>query len=271
MIFNTHYPFIGEGGGVPQYEYTGQSTFIDDGGGNWRLKFLTSGTLTLKNKITVDVFLVGGGGGGGGSAAGNAGSGGASSAFGLNANGGGGATSSAAGRGGSGGGAPWPINTLSGAGGNGGSNGSNGEDTYISSRYQRSGAAGQGSTTREFGETAGDLYAGGGGGGGMNSDTGAVSAGGAGGGGRGGYQLDSANRPYPGTANTGGGGGGNSGDTGFGGGGGYTATNKAQEIAAGSYPIVIGAGGAGGVNAVTPTRWSGAAGGSGIVIIRNAR
>ena len=67
MIFNTHYPYIGGGGGggVPQYEYTGQSTFIDDGSGNWRLKFLTSGTLTLKNKITVDVFLVGGGGSGG--------------------------------------------------------------------------------------------------------------------------------------------------------------------------------------------------------------
>ena len=67
MIFNTHYPYIGGGGGggVPQYEYTGQSTFIDDGSGNWRLKFLTSGTLTLKNKITVDVFLVGGGGAGG--------------------------------------------------------------------------------------------------------------------------------------------------------------------------------------------------------------
>ena len=66
MIFNTHYPYIGGGGGgVPNYEYTGQSSFIEDGDGNWRLKFLTSGTLTLKNKITVDVFLVGGGGSGG--------------------------------------------------------------------------------------------------------------------------------------------------------------------------------------------------------------
>ena len=268
MIFNLTHPVLDS---APKFTYTGTYEYIDDGGGNWRIKFLTSGTLTLKNKITVDVFLAGGGGGGGGSSASAAGSGGASSAFGLSANGGGGATSSAAGRGGSGGGAPWPVTTLSGKGGDGGANGGNGEDTYISERYKRSGAAGQGYTTSEFGEPAGDLYAGGGGGGGMKSDTGAISAGGAGGGGRGGYQLDSANRPYPGTANTGGGGGGNSGDTGFGGGGGYTSTHKNKEIAAGSYPIVIGAGGAGGVNSATPTRWNGAAGGSGIVIIRNAR
>ena len=77
MIFNTHYPYIGGGGGgVPKYEYTGQSSFIDDGSGNWRLKFLTSGTLTLKNKITVDVFLVGGGGAGGGGSYGAGGAGG---------------------------------------------------------------------------------------------------------------------------------------------------------------------------------------------------
>ena len=78
MIFNTHYPYIGGGGGggVPQYEYTGQSTFIDEGSGNWRLKFLTSGTFALKNKITVDVFLVGGGGAGGGGDYGAGGAGG---------------------------------------------------------------------------------------------------------------------------------------------------------------------------------------------------
>ena len=65
MIFNTHYTYIGGGGGgKPSFTYTGQYTEVDDGGGNWRIKFLTSGTLKLKNKITVDVFLVGGGGGG---------------------------------------------------------------------------------------------------------------------------------------------------------------------------------------------------------------
>ena len=52
----------------PQYTYTGSSTFIDDGNGNWRIKFLTSGTLTFTNLGTgvngIDVFLVGGGGSG---------------------------------------------------------------------------------------------------------------------------------------------------------------------------------------------------------------
>ena len=45
--------------------YTGQKTVIDDGNGNWRVKFLSSGTLTFtEDPGPVDVFLVGGGGGG---------------------------------------------------------------------------------------------------------------------------------------------------------------------------------------------------------------
>lgn len=51
-------------GGLPEYTYTGAHQLIDDGGGNWRIKFLSSGTLTLGNKTKVDAFLVGGGGGG---------------------------------------------------------------------------------------------------------------------------------------------------------------------------------------------------------------
>jgi len=53
--------------GKPIYTYTGKSTFIDDGNGNWRIKFLTSGTLTFTNMAStnIDVFCVGGGGGGG--------------------------------------------------------------------------------------------------------------------------------------------------------------------------------------------------------------
>jgi len=53
--------------GSPIYTYTGQSTFIDDGNGNWRIKFLTSGTLTITNmaSTSIDIFCVGGGGGGG--------------------------------------------------------------------------------------------------------------------------------------------------------------------------------------------------------------
>lgn len=41
-------------------------TFINDGHGNWRIKFLTSGTLTFLSTLShgIDVFLVGGGAGG---------------------------------------------------------------------------------------------------------------------------------------------------------------------------------------------------------------
>lgn len=52
---------------LPTYSYSGTSSLIDDGSGNWRLKFLTSGTLTFSdvgNGSSIDVFLVGGGGGG---------------------------------------------------------------------------------------------------------------------------------------------------------------------------------------------------------------
>ena len=53
------------GNPLPTYAYTGSHTLLDDGDGNWRIKFLTSGTLTfLKNPGSMDLFLVGGGGGG---------------------------------------------------------------------------------------------------------------------------------------------------------------------------------------------------------------
>lgn len=55
-------------GKTPFYEnilYTGEASYIDDGAGNWRVKFLTSGTLTVKNDTVVDLFAVGGGGNGG--------------------------------------------------------------------------------------------------------------------------------------------------------------------------------------------------------------
>ena len=61
MIFNTHYPYIGSSGGVPQFEYTGTYEYIDDGGGNWRIKFLTSGVFKPLKNMTIDAFLVGGG------------------------------------------------------------------------------------------------------------------------------------------------------------------------------------------------------------------
>lgn len=62
---------VGGGSGVkgmPQFTYTGTYNLIDDGNDNWRIKFLTSGTLTFTKlgtgKGSIDVFCVGGGGGG---------------------------------------------------------------------------------------------------------------------------------------------------------------------------------------------------------------
>lgn len=194
--------------------YTGTMTLLDDGGEHWRVKFLTSGVLTVTQSVLIDAFLVGGGGGGGlvgesggGGGAGytatyaNAtltsgvsyvitiGSGGSVKAnggntsisvLGYSANGGIGATSNTGGAGGSGGGS-----FRASPGYAGGSDGSNGLGP---------GGTGQGTTTREFAETTGALYAGGGGGG-------VSGTGGAGGGGNG------DNGGSNGTDNTGGGGG----------------------------------------------------------------
>ena len=213
----------GASGGLPKFTYTGTYTLLDDGDDNWRIKFLTSGTLVLKRTVTIDLFLVGGGGGGGRDyGAGGGGGytrtvksivlqadvsypvvvgaggiiqgrdttgtrGGTTSAFNYSAEGGygGGWNSSqpaAGGNGGSGG---------AGYNGSGGSNGGNGTS------YP---GYGQGTTTREFGESAGDLYAGGGGG--------YDGWGGAGGGGNG----VNASSPHYGTPNTGGGCGGDCAD-----------------------------------------------------------
>lgn len=200
MIFN----MVGgvASGGFPEFTYTGTYRLIDDGDKNWRIKFLTSGTLNfskLGNAADgIDVFCVGGGGGGhtcfydgsfyvrygasgggytstsknisvtkdtnynivigaGGAASSNysANNGGNTSAFGVTANGGktgyysGSASSNFNPKGGAGGsgGADYDGYT-------GGSDGGNGGGT--------DGGAGQGTTTREFGESTGALYASGG-------------------------------------------------------------------------------------------------------------
>ena len=193
-------PIIGEdfnwSGGDGTYQV------LDDGGGNWRIKFLSSGTFTPLKNMVVDAFLVGAGGGkgnircgGGGSgytttvrsvvlaantaypitvgAAGTNGTssstsgkaGGSTSAFSAVAGGGNGSTSGAgtAGTGSSG-------NGGSGGGGynSGGSNGvrssaAGGTDGGDGTTATTAGGAGQGTTTREFGEADGDLYASGGG------------------------------------------------------------------------------------------------------------
>lgn len=248
---------------IPEFTYTGDYEIVSDDDqpittsqGNWKIRFLTSGTLIFTNlngaENGIDVFLVGGGGGGsraaggggytktlkavkvtvgtayaievgaggiagvGNSKAGS--SGGTSNAFGASANGGkanGTASSYIGANGGSGGGA----GSSNGAGGQGGSDGSDG---FHRDGTHRDSGTGQGTTTREFGESGGKLYAGGGGGVGTTTP----ANGGAGGGGAGGSTS----------------GGATSGETNTGGGGGGAANNKA-----------------------------GGSGGSGIVVIRNAR
>ena len=218
---------------IPDFTYDGEYEIVNDSdeiiiesADNWKIRFLTSGTLTFSNLKSaadgIDVFCVGGGGGGGngsytesygggggggrtatgrnisvnidtpyGISVGGGGSaqssGGTSSAFSISASGGNGGNPGNQWAGGAGG---------SGGGGYGGAGGSNGSNGGGSS-----GGAGQGSTTREFAEEGKRLYAGGGGGGVLNSGT----SGGEGGGGNSAYVTSGAS---DGVQNTGGGGGG---------------------------------------------------------------
>lgn len=118
--------------------------------------------------------------------------------------------------------------------GTGGENGGDGQTVGFGS-YNSKGGAGQGATTREFGEENGKLYAGGGGGG--VSQSAVVTPGGNGGGGSGGYKLTSGHsqNPTAGADNTGGGGGGGATITGSGpngayGGSGIVCFRDAQEL-----------------------------------------
>lgn len=195
MIFNS---VMGEGlGSLPRFAYTGQFQLIDDGKNgsrrNWRIRFLTSGVLTFDRLSTpIDVFLVGGGGGNGntrsvtdqsGSGGGGytltrrnqvleedapyeivigAGSsmpesssgttqGGSTIAFGYEVKGGYSGHKNSGGDGGSGG--------ADASGTNKAINGADGEDTEQSAGHS---GEGQGSPTREFSESTGELYASGG-------------------------------------------------------------------------------------------------------------
>lgn len=234
------------------FSYSGSYNVIDDTGGNWRIKFLTSGNLIrYSGTFSIDVFIVGGGGGGGsGTAAGSGGgggytgtwttsltnnqsypivigggggpnsAGGTSSAFGYSKNGGSPGTGAGAykyygttgGAGGSGGGGNGANYTSYFDAGNGGSNGSNG----YAGGSNAPGGAGQGSSTEEFGISGATKY-GPGGGGGCYLYTKNAGIGGATGGGNGYGTIGGGSYvATSGTANTGGGGGGSS----YGGGGG---------------------------------------------------
>ena len=206
--------------------------------------FTNSGTFTVPAGVTaIDVFLVGGGagsgtdfntgfaGGGGGKTttrkalsvtpgasasvligAGGVGANGSNTTFTigsttLTANGGSIGNRGAGGAGGSGGGAGGQYQIVA---GNGGSDGSNGDASKPynngTQAFTYEGGAGQGSTTRAFGESGNTLYAGGGGG--AWSPTGYPGArgfGGTGGGGNGQESGSTTNVATGGTANTGGG------------------------------------------------------------------
>ena len=218
---------------LPTFTYTGTCRLIDDENGNWRIKFFTSGTLkfTKLASTSVDIFCVGAGGGGNGGGGGGGGytktvnaetlttgtsytitigaggyraTGGTSSFGSLNKAAGGYVAGQAGGNGGSGGGGYYyggAANTV--AGGYDGGNGLSHLTSLIGKGQKEvSGPNGENGTTREFGETTGDLYAGGGAGETYSSTTGLL--GGYGGGGRSyGYEKHGD----PGTKNTGGGGG----------------------------------------------------------------
>lgn len=235
----------------PEYTYSGTASLVDDGSGNYRLKFLTSGKLKFTElgcfANGIDVFCVGGGGGGGlyGDASTN-GSGGAggytttstniavevNKEYTITVGGGGAAATNYADRYGKAGGASsaFSVEAKGGGGGNplwdttskanggsggGGANGDGGTDG--SNGKGTNAGKGQGKTTREFGDSSATVYAGGGGGG-------ATGKGGNGGGGNAAGVNGTAGA---GKTNTGGGGGGG------------TNTYDYRPAAAGGSGIVI--------------------------------
>ena len=215
------------------YTYTGEHEKIDDGNGNWRIKLKSSGILTFTNlgkwDGKLDVFCVGGGssnpynmGGSGGNtltaattvAVGTAyevqiGAGGTNRGKGGDTTFG---TFKALGgdpAGGTGSGGGGTSSTNAGAGGTDGGAGLLG------------GRQGQGTTTREFGETDGDLYSGGGGG--ASSSNNFHAEGGAGGGAKAGTAA---------ADNTGGGAGGSEFGVAWTGGSGIVVVRNHREVAA---------------------------------------
>ena len=231
---------------IPVFTYTGEYAIVDDSYnqidstlGNWKIRFLTSGTLTFTAlngaENGIDAFLVGGGGsgangceqsdgtyrdaygGGGGYTktvrgvristntdyAITVGAGGASaSAISQSGYNGGSTSAFGATANGGKGAVGFTGSSWTGSGGNGGSGGGGNGGSGGSDGSNGSGGSygtGQKTTTREFGEAGGNLYSGGGGG--------AVNgAGGAGGGGAG-CPTASKSNGVDGIANTGGGGG----------------------------------------------------------------
>lgn len=282
----SHFP----GGGsiikeLPEFSYTGDMTVLSNDKDGWVVALLTSGEFTSPINVSIDIFGVGGGGGGapgiylndynvagdGDSSGGGGGGGGFTTTI-RNVSiskgetiaveiGAGGAVGTDGGdtkfgiymtaNGGKKGhqlvSAPFDGQCKGGDGGSGGGSGSCGPERTAAVYSAGNGGSdgsngagsnpgiGQGTTTRAFGEPTGKLYAGGGAGGNHETLTGYY--GGDGGGGDGAYGWSGEYAvATPGDPNTGGGGGG----------GAITYANENSAKAA-------------------------APGGSGIVLIRNAR
>lgn len=249
-IVNTHYGFCARGGVLPEFTYTGEYNIREDGvvelltsgtitflnpavidifcvgggsggnGGSTKTSLMGGGgsggyTATIRKQSVSGSYdvSIGAGGAGGQSLSTSSpnvlGAAGGATSFGniLSANGGnGGSVNKNGNSGGSGGGGSVDSSSDYGAGGSDGNGGEYGYPVNIT------GGAGQGATTREFGETNGKLYAGGGGGSrSMAGNAPIVSPGGEGGGGAGswsGSRIDQMQAPTAGGRNTGSGGGG---------------------------------------------------------------
>ena len=256
------------------FSYTGRYSVATDSGG-WYIKFLSSGTLTMKACMNVDLSLVGGGGGGGGGRFDNPscqGGGGGSAGYTKNYNnvtlqnttynitiGAGGSGGGYGARGGTGGTTYFGGYTASGGGGSrtgsadsyggsgGGASGNNwggyanpgvgGSNGSNGTRTGNGGGFGQGSTTYGFASSAFPLYSGGGGGGGLV------------------YPISGYSNSYAGA---------------YGGNGGG-ARGGGNNSANGSSAAANTGGGGGGGGCYYGGGYSGGNGGSGIALMRNKR
>ena len=193
MIFNLTGPVIGDSITAPiigqDFTWTGEDgTYQVIEGKPWRIKFLSSGNFTPLKNMNIDAFLVGGGGASANNYCGYGGAGytttvrsvvltantaysivvgaagtqtytvqsngGTSSAFSAVANGGHQSVS---------GDKTWKKTGANGGSGGGGQYADGGTDGSDGATGDTAGGKGQGTTTREFGEADGDLYASGGG------------------------------------------------------------------------------------------------------------
>lgn len=202
--------FMVGGGGAGRTEYVG--AILDGLGGGGGGYTRTIKQLAINENSQFPVTIGDGGNYAAYSGSGKGGPGGATSFGDFTVNGGaaggtGTGGNTTGGSGGSGGGAGVNSSSDYGSGGSDGNDGEKGNDAGT-----KRGGTGQHSTTREFGESTGKLYAGGGGGGRyMSAQSPVISSGGAGGGGSGAWiNTNGTNKQgaAAGIANTGGGGGG---------------------------------------------------------------